>query len=211
MNRLINSPAFVGALLLIAILLMFVTCNKCNLGVYQPRVKTVKADTVYLTVTDSTGWIRPAIREVVLVKYRTLVRYLPGDVLRDTLLDTLRLVSDPEWYVDTTVYVYRDSLKIDTAGISGTVVIRDSSLGKIIARNISANWKLPIVTNTVTKEKGAFYFGPLAQFGNGLNAAGVSAHWKTKGPVMINGGLMFDVNGNRLYHAGAAFKISLRK
>lgn len=213
MRNLLNSPAIVGCILLALILIMLVTCNRCNgIGIYQPQARTHKTDTVYLTVSQETGWIRPKPDTVLQVKWVTV--YRGGKVVREYIRDTITVQAAPDLLFDTTagnVYVYADSVTIDTAGIAGTVIIRDSTAGPIIARNIRTTWKLPTVTHTQpAQERGAVYWGPTAQFSPGLAGVGVSAHWKTRWPLLLSGAVLFDANGRQVYQAGAAFKIRLK-
>jgi hypothetical protein len=207
MKKLFNSPAFVGCILLVLVLLMLVTCNKCNgIGIYQPSGTIIKRDTVYLTVSDSTGWIRPEPDTVVSVKYRTV--YRDGKNVTEHVIDTVTLYDT--LYTDLLpgrFFVYSDSVKFDTAGVSGTVLIKDTTGGRIIARNVSMTWKLPTVVNTKHVERGAIYWGPLAQFNRAGNSIGISANWKTAGPVLFNGAVLFNPNGGQSYQIGAAFKI----
>lgn len=211
MKKLLNSPALVGFILLVLILLMLVTCNRCNgIGIYQPTGAIIKRDTVYLTVSQNTGWIQPKPDTVIKVRWNTV--YQPGKTITNYVRDTFTLRDT--LYTDVLpgrLFVYRDSVRFDTAGVSGTVLIQDTAGGRIIARNVSITWKLPTVINTKHVERGAVYWGPVAQFSRGGNGIGITAHWRTAGPLMFNGGVLFNANGQQLYQFGAAFKIKLRK
>jgi hypothetical protein len=190
-----------GLILLIAVV---ATCNKCWV---PPDPVTVKTDTVYVHVKDSTPWYQPQISvlepgripdahsyQPPVVRVDSFIRFEVVNVKVDTAA-ILRNYFAKAYYSDTTKTKY------------GTVVIQDTvTQNRIAARRVLTDFQIPEVTKTVTvtKQRRVLYVGVnvMANPVDFINRAGLSLMYKAKNEFAIEAGAMYGKDRVLNYQAG---------
>ena len=192
-------------LMIIAVLVIIILLQKgCSPKVPCPDggepITTVKIDTEYVDKVVVKPVYKPGETQ-----------YLPG--LIDTIttpIDTTAILKD---YLATRIY--SDTLKIDSIGF---VYVSDTvSKNEIQARSFVANYKIPIIKETITtvippKPKNQLYIGaegigskrePISYFGSTLVL-------KTKKDAMYTAGAGYSLNQGFSLKAGVLWKIKLK-
>lgn len=129
--------------LVLLIVILVISFDKCNKKIEYIEKVSVKKDTVWIhsinTVT-SIPQIVETIRDTIETK---TIEYLPSEDYAELKNQYLRL---KDYFLSRTVI--KDNLKIDSIGVLS--VIDTLSKNKIIGRGYSYNFKYPVITNTVT-------------------------------------------------------------
>jgi hypothetical protein len=208
-NGLIYPNGVIAALLGIILFLRMCSGNNTS-NCPQTKCDTIvkeKRDTVYLDTWEQTGWIHPE----------------PAKTIVKTVHDTLEITQTQfvKQVVDTAAILkdffakryYKDSLETSY----GRLWIEDTvSKNKIVSRRVTANFREPVITKTVTMvepKHNQIYAGirvqgsansPFAGFGGGL-----MLHTKTDKVYTLDA--LQAIKGGVFFEAGTYFLIHSRK
>jgi len=159
---------------IIAVIIYFTKCNQT----VCPEIIRIKYDTTIVKGKDSVAW--KTITAQGENKTDTFIEYSVKD--RWIAVDTDKILSD---YFK--IRYYEDSTRLQYA----TITTRDSvTQNKILRHNVTADWRIPVVTKTVTVSlpKKSHFFGGL-NFGYNNVGANIS----------------FQDTANRTWEAGAIY------
>lgn len=170
-----------GILILIIVFLSYLLFR---FAACSPGPKTV-SDTTYIVHRDT---VRERVPIPYKVKGETVIVRGKGDTIyleRPTHVDTAAILSA---YFAKVYY-------LDTARVKwGSVFIRDTlSQNRIIGRSVLTDFRIPTITNTVTRTeapKGMLFLGADIGFG-----VGVSAAYKSKGDHLYGAGYILTQHG----------------
>lgn len=210
MKGIIYPNGVIAALLGIIIFLRMCSGNNTS---NQPQTKcdtVVKEnrDTVYLDAWQQTGWIRPEPKTVTvtITKHDTLE--ISQVKIVKSVVDTGAILKD---------YFAKRYYKDSVESVYGRIWIEDTvSQNKIAARRVTANFRNPVVTNTVTKSEQKHLqlyadllvqgskSSPFSGFGGGFTL-------KTKQDKIYRLDALQDIKGDLLIQAGTSFLIHGRK
>lgn len=159
------------------------------------------------TVTDTAYIVhRDTVREGIPVPYKVKGEMIIVRAKGDTVY------RDRPVHVDTAAILAAYFAKVyylDTARVKwGSVFIRDTlSQNRIIGRSVLTDFRIPTITNTVTRTeppRGMLFLGPDIGFGVGFSAA-----YKSKGDHLYGLGYMLTQHGGIL-DLSYKWKISIR-
>lgn len=195
--------------ILIAILVLIILLQRSCDPVMEPQEPTVitKYDTIWKKTHDT------IIKEVKVISIKWLKPdgplYTPGENI-----DTCQARFNHLLKQHTAFRVYKDTIKIDSIG--SVVVIDTIWLNKLKERAYITNFKIPIVTKTVTITKqtepkrqmyiGANIFGDKTQ----LQLFSPGILYKTKKDHIYQANIGINFDGSFNYGVGMYYKIKLK-
>lgn len=162
------------------IVAMFVYFTKCN-NTTCPEIEKIHYDTTIIKGNDSIAWITPVQpKNSYHTRIDSFIEYSIHDSLRE--VDTAKILED---YFG--IRYYEDTAHLEYA----TIKTEDSiTQNKLLRHKVSAEWRLPVVTKTVTymqPKKSEIYGG----LNFGYNNVGANISYKD--------------TGNRIWTAGTVY------
>lgn len=192
-------------LAIIAVLVIIILLQKAC----TPKFPCPDGGEPITTVVIDTQYVDKVVTKPVYKPGET--QYLPGRI--DTIpadVDTTAILKD---YLATRIY--NDTIKVDSIGF--VYLVDTVSRNEILARSFKANYKIPLIKETITtiippKPKNQLYVGvegignkqePISFFGSTLVL-------KTKKDAMYTAGAGYSVNQGFSLKAGVLWKIKLK-
>lgn len=186
---------FLGIIgILIIIIIIMRTCSAPPVD-NKPKIIITKTDTVYKTVIKEKPVYTP-----VYVK-------IPVEV--PTKVDTAEILKD--YFAKR---VYKDKIKLDS--LEGYVFVEDTiSQNMIINRKVSFDYKIPIITKTITNTitlppKRQLFGGFELQASQGLVIFSGALDYKDKRDQIYKIGLGYTSQGYPIFKIGTSWKIKIK-
>jgi hypothetical protein len=208
--------SFVIGIILFALMLgLFIGCHRCASSTGDVTIKT---DTLWLPVKDSSGTYAPMISVIepghipeiqVVTKYTVVPGRIDSFIEYERIpIDTAGILKD--YYARV---FYNDTLQTKFGPMRINDII---SKNRIQSRQVLTDFVIPTVTKTITvpvKKRNEIYAGMflLGDQVHPLTHVGVGATLKTKSDRLFEVGAMVGKNNLLSYQAGFKVKISFRK
>jgi hypothetical protein len=194
------------AIIVTLIIIIFLQ-KSCNNKINTVSKVVVKTDTIWKVKHDTILKTVNVIKKVYVKPEGD--KYIPGETIDTCKLKFENLLKEHSFQT-----VYLDTLKLDSLG---TIVIKDTIwLNKFYGkRSYIKNYKIPLVTKTITKEK-----QPVRQLYAGVNIFGnvnsielpkPGIIYKDRKDRIYQVNISIDLNGNINYGLGAYWKIKFKK